>query len=215
MRHNSAKPSYPKGKYPRIERKIRTRANHQSGGITVKYVRLFLVTTTLLVTATLLLSCGLRKAPLKVEKAALGTTRNVHICRDFYLAGQPSEADLLEAKNVGIKTVVNLRMPKELTFHEQEVVNKLGMTYHNPGIGAPEMMTDELFDKIRGILNDSENQPILMHCGSANRVGAIWLAYRVLDGGLSYEDALTEAKTVGLRSPAMEEKAKDYIERNK
>ena len=28
-------------------------------------------------------------------------------------------------------------------------------------------------------------------------------------------NALTEAKTVGLRSPAMEEKAKDYIERNK
>ena len=150
-----------------------------------------------------------------VQKASLGATRNVHRYRDFYLAGQPSEADLQEAKNVGIKTVVNLRMPKELAFHEKEIVDKLGMAYHNPGISAPEMMTDQLFSKIRGILNDSEHQPVLLHCGSANRVGAIWLAYRVLDGGLSYEAALSEAKTVGLRSPAMEEKAKDYIERNR
>ena len=106
-------------------------------------------------------------------------------------------------------------MPKELAFHEKEIVDKLGMTYHNPGIGNPGMMTDQLFSKIRGILNASENQPVLLHCGSANRVGAIWLAYRVLDGGLSYEAALSEAKTVGLRNPAMEEKAKDYIERNR
>lgn len=153
------------------------------------------------------------RSPL--AKASLGTTRNVHRYGDFYLAGQPSEADLLEAKNVGIQTVVNLRMPKEVTFNEKQVVDKLGMTYHNPGIGDPGMMTDALFGTIRRILNDSENQPLLLHCGSANRVGAIWLAYRVLDGGLSYEAALTEAKTVGLRSPAMEKKAKDYINRNK
>jgi hypothetical protein len=35
----------------------------------------------------------------------------------------------------------------------------------------------------------------------------------VLDGGLAYEAALAEAKTVGLKLPAYEEKARDYIER--
>jgi hypothetical protein len=44
-------------------------------------------------------------------------------------------------------------------------------------------------------------------------VGAVWLAHRVLDGGLSYDDALKEAKTVGLKTPAFEEKVKDYIRR--
>jgi hypothetical protein len=40
------------------------------------------------------------------------------------------------------------------------------------------------------------------------------LAHRVLDGGLTYEAALAEAKQVGLKLPALEEKAKDYVRRN-
>ncbi len=54
-----------------------------------------------------------------------------------------------------------------------------------------------------------------MHCRSANRVGAIRLAHRALDHGLSYDQALDEAKTVGLKLPAFVEKAKDYLDRNK
>ena len=41
----------------------------------------------------------------------------------------------------------------------------------------------------------------------------MWLPWRVLDGGLSYDEALAEAKTVGLKSPLYEEKAREYIER--
>jgi hypothetical protein len=37
-------------------------------------------------------------------------------------------------------------------------------------------------------------RPLLLHCASANRVGAVWLAHRVLDGGLSYDAALREAE---------------------
>jgi protein tyrosine phosphatase (PTP) superfamily phosphohydrolase (DUF442 family) len=130
-------------------------------------------------------------------------------------AGQPSEADFGEVKKAGVKTVINLRMPNEVSFDEKQVVSDLGMAYHNLPIGSPDMLTDGLFDELRGLLNRTENQPVLLHCGSANRVGATWLAYRVVDGGLSYQDALAEARTIGLRSKAMEDKAKDYIERHK
>jgi hypothetical protein len=34
----------------------------------------------------------------------------------------------------------------------------------------------------------------------------------VLDGGLSYEAALAEARQVGLKSPALEERARAYVE---
>jgi hypothetical protein len=37
----------------------------------------------------------------------------------------------------------------------------------------------------------------------------------VLDGGLKFEDALKEAELVGLRAPALKDKAKDYVERKK
>ena len=56
---------------------------------------------------------------------------------------------------------------------------------------------------------------MLLHCASSNRVGAVWLAYRALDGGLSIEEAKAEAKIVGLKSPALEAKAIDYVKRKK
>ena len=55
-------------------------------------------------------------------------------------------------------------------------------------------------------------QPLIMHCGSANRVGALWLAKRVLDDGLSTEAALAEADQVGLRNEEMKTRVLEYIE---
>ncbi|MDP6039002.1 MAG: protein tyrosine phosphatase family protein [Candidatus Latescibacteria bacterium] len=150
-----------------------------------------------------------------IETTTLGNTRNVHKFGDVYFAGQPSEADFEEVKKAGVKTVINLRMPNEVSWDEKQVVNDLGMVYHNIPFDSPDLLTDVLFDELRGLLNKTENQPVMLHCASANRVGAMWLAYRAVDGGLSYKDALDEAKTVGLRSKSLEVKAKDYIERHK
>ena len=52
-----------------------------------------------------------------------------------------------------------------------------------------------------------------MHYASARRVGAVGVPYRVLDGGIALEDAVTEAKTIGLRTPELETKARDYVAR--
>jgi hypothetical protein len=53
-----------------------------------------------------------------------------------------------------------------------------------------------------------------LHCGSSNRVGAVWLPWRVLDGGVEVEKAVAEAKPIGLKKAEYEEKALDYIKRN-
>ena len=86
----------------------------------------------------------------------------------------------------------------------------LGLNYHNPAVAGVDGLTDELLDEVRDLLRTAE-RPILLHCASANRVGAVWLAHRVLDGGISMDDALAEAKTVGLKSPALEQRARQYI----
>jgi uncharacterized protein (TIGR01244 family) len=92
------------------------------------------------------------------------------------------------------------------------VVGDLGMGYHNVPWNGPDELTDERFDTVRELLRTAE-RPLLLHCSSGNRVGAMWLAYRALDDGLSYEEALREAKIVGMKTPAFETKAKSYIER--
>lgn len=153
------------------------------------------------------------KKEQKLESCQLGSTYNVHRLGKIYLAGQPSAADFSIAKKDGIKTVINLRMARELRFDEKAVLKELGLEYHHIPFAAPDSLKDEIFDKSLKILSDKEKQPALLHCASANRVGAIWLVHRVLTDKVDYDKALKEAKEVGLKFPPYETKAKAYIQK--
>jgi uncharacterized protein (TIGR01244 family) len=149
-----------------------------------------------------------------LEPASLGSTENVHRFGEIWLAGQPGRDDLEIAKQLPIRTVINLRKKSEIDWDEEATVRALGMIYVSVPFQTPEELTDAVFDAARHALTFEENAPLLLHCASANRVGTIWLAHRVLDDGLAYEDALREVETVGLKSAAFREKAKDYIARS-
>jgi protein tyrosine phosphatase (PTP) superfamily phosphohydrolase (DUF442 family) len=58
---------------------------------------------------------------------------------------------------------------------------------------------------------DSANQPMYIHCGSANRVAALWLIKRVAVDGWDIPRATGEAKAIGLTSPALERFALEYV----
>ena len=72
-----------------------------------------------------------------------------------------------------------------------------------------------MFRKFRDILAETANYPILIHCASSNRVGAMWYIHQVLDNGESESSALLEAKKAGLTSEALEGRAKAYVAENK
>lgn len=153
--------------------------------------------------------------PKKLAQAKCGSVKQLHVLGDVYLAGQPSADDFQEFKKRGVKSVLNLRTKDEMDFDEAKTLKSLGLEYHHVPIASPDSLTDENFDKLRKLLNEKDQRPLILHCASANRVGAVWLAHRVLDGGLTYDEALVEAKTVGLKAPAMEAKAKEYIAKQK
>lgn len=148
----------------------------------------------------------------KLERCEVGDVRQIHKLGKVFLAGQPSPEDFRIAKKGGLKTVVNLRTKPEFQFDEAKHLKSLDIEYHHVPFRSPDTLTDKVFDAVRKVLKEKKKQPVMVHCASANRVGAIWLAHRVLDGGVKYEAALKEAKTVGLRTPAFEERAKEYIE---
>lgn len=164
-----------------------------------------------LLLAPAVLADNATKTP-KLEAAELGSTRNVHSFGKTLLCGQPAAEDFAEAKRRGIETIITLRQPGEVEWDEADVVNRLGLQFHRFGFGAPDTLTNSVFDGALRILADSQQQPVMLHCGSANRVGAVWLAHRVLNDGITLEEARQEAKTVGLRTAAYEAKALAYIE---
>ncbi len=149
-----------------------------------------------------------------LEPYQCGSIQRLHTMQGVFLASQPSAEDLAQAKMGGVRTVINMRHDKELKFDERNVVEGLELGYQNPAWNGPDELTDEIFAQYRTLLDQAE-RPILLHCGSGNRVGAVWLPWRVLNGGATVEEALAEAKTIGMRSPDYERLALDYIRRMK
>ncbi|MCA8961357.1 MAG: protein tyrosine phosphatase family protein [Planctomycetes bacterium] len=129
---------------------------------------------------------------------------------NVYLAGQPTASELRKAAAGGIRTIINLRLASELEFDEAAEADALGVRYHNPGFKGGENLTDSIFDEVRSLLRSSQ-RPILFHCSSGNRVGAVWATYRVLDEGWDIDRAIDEAKQIGLRTPAYEARAREYV----
>lgn len=150
----------------------------------------------------------------KLEPYECGSITRLHTFAGVFVGSQPKPADFEQAKKGGVKTVLNLRHATENTeFDEAKIVGDVGLKYVNIPWNGPEELTDQVFDRARDVLNTGE-RPILMHCASANRAGAIWLAWRAVDGRLPIEDAVAEAKTVGLHSSDFESKARDYVARH-
>lgn len=164
---------------------------------------------------------GEPKGPLftdAVTPQSLGSMKVLSTFDGILLGGQPGPGDIELLKASGVTTVVNMRSDPEMErieseqgFAEQSAVEQSGIAYVHLPVRKPEEFDKPLFDSYRKVFNETP-RPFLLHCGSANRVGAVWLAWRVTDGGLTFEEALAEAQSVGLRSPALMEAAKGYIE---
>ena len=141
-----------------------------------------------------------------------GKIKRLHVFDHIFLASQPQPADFVTAQENGIKTVINLREEGELDWDEAGLVEKLGMEYAHMPFKSAKSLTDDVFKEVIKILEDKKRKPVILHCSSADRVGAVWLAHRLLDG-LTFDEAYAEAKSVGPRSPAYVEKAKSYVDR--
>jgi uncharacterized protein (TIGR01244 family) len=175
-----------------------------------------LVSALLPLSLALLGACNHTSTPAKsaqLEPYTCGSMQRLHTIDGIYLGSQPAQADLTQAKETGIKTVVSLRHTAEVKdWDEAASVRAQGMEWIQIPWNGPDQLTDEVFDRSREALRSAQ-RPMLFNCGSGNRVGAVWIAFRVLDEGLPLEAAVTEAKTIGLKTPEFETKARDYVAR--
>jgi protein tyrosine phosphatase (PTP) superfamily phosphohydrolase (DUF442 family) len=125
-------------------------------------------------------------------------------------AGQPSAAQFQKAHAAGVTLVIDIRDPMEpRPFDEAETVRSLGMRYLNVPVVAGALDSG-IMDRIIAALRDNAEQPTLLHCASANRVGGPLIAYLMLDKGMSEPDAVNAAMRAGLRSREMLEWAVEY-----
>ena len=114
-------------------------------------------------------------------------------------AGQPSASALEAAAKSGYKSVIDLRAPSEdRGFDEKAVVEGLGMTYMSLPVEGPGGVSYANAGKLDKLLAELP-KPILLHCSSGNRVGAL-IALRASAGGMDDGAALELGVANGLGS---------------
>ena len=117
------------------------------------------------------------------------------------VGAQPSPEALASLKEKGFKTVVNLRTAAEGPATEKDVVEAQGLRYVSVPI-SPSTFSEEDVQAVAKVLDDTEAAPVLLHCASANRVGAVWAVLRVKQG-LSLDEAEAAGREIGLSGPPM------------
>ena len=133
---------------------------------------------------------------LKVDLATVVSSGVVVPVDGMTSAGQPDTAALSVFAEQGYTTVIDLRTEGEdRGFDEAKVVEGLGMKY----ISLPTGSADINFDHARFLdtLVSEADGPVLVHCGSGNRVGAL-LALSKSMAGADDEAALEYGRKGGM-----------------
>jgi uncharacterized protein (TIGR01244 family) len=112
-------------------------------------------------------------------------------------AGQPNAEGLSELADNGYAAVIDLRTEDENRgIDEQSIVESLGMDYVSLPIADRDAINFDNAATLDQVLSRYD-EPVLVHCGSGNRVGALF-ALREKMNGATDEDALAFGRSAGM-----------------
>jgi len=135
----------------------------------------------------------------------------------LYRGGQPKTSGLQKLKELGVKTVVNLRRKDDLARAEETEARSLGLRYY--GIALPDFSRpkDDEVQRVLEIIDAPENQPVFVHCHHGkDRTGTIVACYRISHDGWTAKQAKNEAEAYGLSwaEIGMKKYIDDYYDRS-
>lgn len=147
-------------------------------------------------------------APAKVDLQQVVATGKVAPVGGITPAGQPDAAAFKVFADSGYKAVIDLRTAGEdRGLNEQAVVEGLGMAYLPMPIGRGDITIANA--KALDDLIKSSSGPVLVHCASSNRVGAL-LALRAALNGADDASALQIGRRGGLTG--LEQTVRDVLD---
>ena len=111
---------------------------------------------------------------LKADLDAVVELRQVKPVDGVTTAGQPDAEALKVFAEAGYVAVIDIRTAGEdRGIDEAAVVQGLGMDYLQLPVGGRDGITFENAEKLEQLIG-LYDEPVLVHCGSANRVGALF-----------------------------------------
>ena len=166
--------------------------------------------------------CGVAVAVLSMAAAArasAGANSIVEEIENYFrvsetvsTGGQPTPEQVLALGRARFRAILNLREDGEFDAKaEAEAASDARLTYIRIPVKGSDPHDAEVGEFLH-VTDDPANFPLFIHCASGNRVGAFWLIRRVLRDGRTFDQALAEARRIGLKSPHLVEFARAYVE---
>lgn len=123
----------------------------------------------------------------------------IHLSTRLAVGGQPTASQLVDAKAMGLKQIINLRPTTEdAGFDEASEVTEMGICYHCLPISGRGDLSIENVRRFDALLSQAGNDSTLVHCASGNRVGALFALRAAWLQGRDTETALQIGKQHGL-----------------
>ena len=120
----------------------------------------------------------------------------------FYRGAQPSDKDIKCLADMGIKTVINLRLLNPIKDAKQKkIAAKFGIEYINMPLNPFISPSKEQLDHYFRVLDDPNRLPVFVHCWHGeDRTGVMSALYRIKYYNWSFDDAFAEMKADGYHS---------------
>jgi uncharacterized protein (TIGR01244 family) len=172
------------------------------------------------VLSTLVAAIGLTAtlASAQVTKEAVaGITNFSRLETTIACAGATTPAAVAEVKRLGYGSIINLRQASEAGSDleaEAAAAKAANINYiHLPfNAASPD---PKVVEEFLAAVTAPANQPVFVHCASANRASALWMIKRMLVDGWDENRASTEATALGMTSPALKAFALEYVATHK
>jgi protein tyrosine/serine phosphatase len=134
---------------------------------------------------------------MKVQYSELPNFHQVNA--QLYRGAQPRAGGLQTLKQIGIRTIVNLRHDAAQARAEEVEAGELGLRYYSVPLPDLSLPQDKVVRQVFEIINSAENHPVFVHCHHGkDRTGTIIACYRISHDGWTATEARKEAEKLGM-----------------
>jgi uncharacterized protein (TIGR01244 family) len=135
-----------------------------------------------------------------LKKDIAGVSTFAQLESTIACGGSTKPEAIREIRNMGFKSVINLRLATEegaMVEEEGAAVRAAGMNYVHLPFNA-QSPDPQLIDNFIAAVTKPANTPSYVHCAAGGRAAALWMIKRVKADGWTVDRALVEANALGL-----------------
>jgi uncharacterized protein (TIGR01244 family) len=148
-----------------------------------------------------------------VKQAVAGATNFQRLDANFASGGVTTPEAFAAIKQLGFRTVINLRTASEPGADldgEARIVGEAGLRYFSLPFSpsAPDLTS---VDKFLDVVKETGNRPVYIHCQAGQRAIAFWMIKRVVVDGWTTEKMLAEADTLKMTNQRLRDFVTAYL----